>query len=322
MKNNHFKSAAVKALLVLLYFLIAGLSNTYAKTLSQTKDAVNEPDPWYQIELIIFEYTNTRNAETENWPQQPGLPEKDLTLELMDSRTMLVPDWFPEAFQLLDQEELLLTTEYNLIRNSRQRRPLLHIGWRQSTHSKNESIPVRIHGHKAYSIQPESAADETINLGSFLEDFLGQKEEIDKNEDQGIELNIEALNQIEGTITLSRARYLHVWTDLIYRIPSEYLIVDPPNTESFDLESTNVDTLNTFEQPLVSFRLQEHRRMRSKEIHYIDHPLFGIIVLATPFELPEPPEELPESQNESPTATPSTQEGMEGKDQSTPVADI
>jgi hypothetical protein len=322
MKNNHFKSAFLNTLLAFMYFLTAGITTTYAQPSSQTKDITDKPDLWYQIELIVFEYTNTRNAETENWPQQPGLPEKDLTLELMDSRTMLEADWFPEAFQMLDQGELQLTTEYNLIRNSRQRRPLLHIGWRQPTHSKNESIPVRIRGHKAYSIQPESAEDETINLGSFLGDFLGQKEEMDKPEDQGIELNIETLNQIEGTITLSRARYLHVWTDLIYRIPSEDLIVDTLSAESSDVDSTNVDPVNTFEQPLVSFRLQEHRRMRSKEIHYIDHPLFGVIVLATPFELPEPPEELPESQNESSTATPSTQEGMEGKDQSTPVADI
>ena len=34
------------------------------------------------------------------------------------------------------------------------------------------------------------------------------------------------------------------------------------------------------------YPVQTHRRMRSKEIHYIDHPLIGILVLATPFELP------------------------------------
>jgi len=36
--------------------------------------------------------------------------------------------------------------------------------------------------------------------------------------------------------------------------------------------------------------LQEHRRMRSRELHYLDHPLFGVLVLITPYELPEPEE--------------------------------
>lgn len=33
--------------------------------------------------------------------------------------------------------------------------------------------------------------------------------------------------------------------------------------------------------------LQQQRRLRSREIHYIDHPLFGLIIEIRPFELPE-----------------------------------
>jgi hypothetical protein len=38
------------------------------------------------------------------------------------------------------------------------------------------------------------------------------------------------------------------------------------------------------------FRLQQSRRMRSSEIHYLDHPLFGVIAQVTPYELPQPKE--------------------------------
>jgi hypothetical protein len=34
--------------------------------------------------------------------------------------------------------------------------------------------------------------------------------------------------------------------------------------------------------------LKQTRRMRSKEVNYIDHPMFGVVVKVTPLSLPEP----------------------------------
>ncbi|HEY9032743.1 MAG TPA: CsiV family protein, partial [Pseudomonadales bacterium] len=34
--------------------------------------------------------------------------------------------------------------------------------------------------------------------------------------------------------------------------------------------------------------MRQQRRLRSREIHYIDHPLFGLVVEIRPFELPQP----------------------------------
>jgi hypothetical protein len=33
--------------------------------------------------------------------------------------------------------------------------------------------------------------------------------------------------------------------------------------------------------PLQSYRMQQSRRMRSGEMHYLDHPFFGLIVKFT-----------------------------------------
>ncbi len=49
---------------------------------------------------------------------------------------------------------------------------------------------------------------------------------------------------------------------------------------------------------LKPFLMQQKRRVRSKEIHYFDHPLFGVIMLITPYD-PEPVEE--DSENETET---------------------
>ena len=59
---------------------------------------------------------------------------------------------------------------------------------------------------------------------------------------------------VYGTVTVSRGRYLHVNLDLIYQGEAG------------------------------RFRFTSHRRMRSNEIHYMDHPMFGVLVLITPVE--------------------------------------
>ncbi len=56
---------------------------------------------------------------------------------------------------------------------------------------------------------------------------------------------------MDGTIKVSVSRYLHVDLDLLLKTGKSY-------------------------------RLQDSRKMRSKEIHYIDHPMMGVLVLITP----------------------------------------
>ena len=72
--------------------------------------------------------------------------------------------------------------------------------------------------------------------------------------------------QLSGTVRLSRGRYLHVETDLVHVRSGS--------------AATGVTT-----RP---YRMQQSRRMRSRELHYIDHPAFGVLVRVTPYE----PEEL------------------------------
>lgn len=69
--------------------------------------------------------------------------------------------------------------------------------------------------------------------------------------------------RLDGTVRLSVARVLQFETDLRYRDP---------------LAAPHADQTST---PHI-YRMAESRRMRSKELHYLDHPMFGVIVLVTP----------------------------------------
>ncbi len=65
-----------------------------------------------------------------------------------------------------------------------------------------------------------------------------------------------ASTRLSGSVTLSLGKYLHLDTNLV--------LINHNGSGST--------------------RMQLHRRMRSKEIHYLDNPLFGLIVLVVPVE--------------------------------------
>ncbi|WP_321323449.1 CsiV family protein [Thiomicrorhabdus sp.] len=74
-----------------------------------------------------------------------------------------------------------------------------------------------------------------------------------------------------GTVRLYKTRYAHVDIDLEFdrRIPSKIL-------DSF---LQNEKLLSTENPPTRwHFHLKESRKIKSGELHYIDHPLFGVLV--------------------------------------------
>jgi hypothetical protein len=67
---------------------------------------------------------------------------------------------------------------------------------------------------------------------------------------------------LSGVITVELSRYLHLDANLLYR-----KAVTPSSEGAPKFET---------------YQLSESRRMRSREIHYLDQPMFGVIALITP----------------------------------------
>jgi len=59
-------------------------------------------------------------------------------------------------------------------------------------------------------------------------------------------------SELHGVVQISRARFLHAKVDLVYQIAGQ------------------------------RYRFKARRRMRSNELHYLDHPLFGVLLIVTP----------------------------------------
>ena len=80
-----------------------------------------------------------------------------------------------------------------------------------------------------------------------------------------LDLQVDESEWIEGTIGLQGGRLLHVGANFVFRAGE------------------------------ITAEVNEFRRVKLKELHYFDHPLFGILVQVTPFRLPSsPPVDEPE----------------------------
>jgi hypothetical protein len=99
----------------------------------------------------------------------------------------------------------------------------------------------------------------------------------------------QGLYEFEGKITVALSRYLHVFTDLVFRRPR--LSVDPVTSNTPQDQYLAAYAADT--RILNNHSLREHRRMRSKNLHYLDNPEFAMLILITPYEAPQetaPPE--------------------------------
>jgi len=101
--------------------------------------------------------------------------------------------------------------------------------------------------------------------------------EIDINDLENIHINMSE-NSLSGTFKLVLARFLHIYNELVYhRKPT----LNAENTIE-TTEKTIETTTETAEIADEIYPLKSHRRMRSKELHYIDHPLVGILIQINP----------------------------------------
>lgn len=120
-----------------------------------------------------------------------------------------------------------------------------------------------------------------------------------------------SVHPLDGTIELVVSRYLHIHADLYFtrsvdwdealmaRAATAGAATDPSDRETSDGEAADngEEAASMTAEPtrpavargpddetMLSFPLRQSRRMRSGELHYLDHPLIGILVLVTPYE--------------------------------------
>ena len=220
--------------------------------------ALAENTDWYTVEMIVFERTSGLGDLSESWPADPGLPELSESVALSSSYSVGAQG--PTSFRLLGPRERKLGGIYRRLTAQPYLRPLLHMAWRQP-------------GYERENVK-------TVHITS--------------NESPGIP-GLDPVYGIEGAASLYRSRYLHLLMDLRYYRPdpSATQAMPPEREAAVPGEELPGAAVGFPDEPAQStpmeavpiyFRLAESRRMRSGELHYFDHPLFGAIVQVRPYE--------------------------------------
>ena len=158
----------------------------------------------------------------------------------------------PIAYAALDRNSRTLNALARSVNRSSLYRLLLHKAWLQPIESGSEAMPV------------------LLQAGEHYDD----------------------LYELDGTITISRSRYLHVATDLWF---TEFTPRNQSTNQNLLQALSSEDTkaypaVRDWETkrgnylPVYSHRMNQSRRMRSSTLHYIDHPNFGMLVKIDRFE--------------------------------------
>lgn len=194
-----------------------------------------------------------------------------------------------DAFRLLDVvARLVESPRYEL---------LLHVAWRQPGVELENALPVWIKGGRIYGNEYTSIDNQIEFMDSVPRTAkdgaeTGSKYEFDAQTMEALQTQLQeqktlgvhrGLYELEGKITIALSRYLHTYTDLVLRRPrlAADSVPSNPATDQY-LAAYAADT-----RILNNHSLKEHRRMRSRNLHYLDNPEFGLLIIITPYEKPE-----------------------------------
>lgn len=281
------------------FLLFASLVPTIS--LAQSNAAsTDELIPRYDVEIVIFKNLKVPRGREYILPvSSPGKTDRMLDL----SSAASVAAARGAGYELLGaDQQRLLDVVTRLVESSRYEL-LLHAAWRQPGLELEKAMPVwikagRIYGNEYTSI--DSKIDPFGNRSGAVQDAAAggktyafdeqsleaQQQQLLKQKNTG---SHRGLYELEGKITIALARYLHAYTDLVFRRPrlSSDPALDNAATDAY-LQANAADTLI-----LNNHLLREHRRMRSKNLHYLDSPEFGMLILITPYEVAAGFEEAP-----------------------------
>jgi|GEM_PF-6496340 len=249
-----------------MWIILMPLSMTMpilVKGATETNEAPPEKDQsnyHYRIELLVFGYTNhAANQNTQNSERWRNPPRPNTDSFLLDS-TKLLRNKPHEFLKLSEFSEL--GSIMNKMKINGNFRTLYHRIWEQYVVEQNQGDHFYLSGGQAYLTE------------HGLKDYL----EGDVHTPQT--LNAFKQPELEGTLHFYRSRFLHIKTDLWM---SDYAgksdsFIDIGNDTSQNSPQLFASTTN--------YHLSQHRRIRSGELHYLDHPRFGLLIKFTRLDKP------------------------------------
>ena len=259
---------------------------------SNAKQGTPVVKQYYIVEVILFRHLNEQGKLDEFWNKPDifdnslaaanfGSTDGNTDLSNRASENILTDDSPALAEYDLQNKRFLplrngiaktSAENYKLsdsaahLRYSKNFRLLAHFGWTQRSLSKNRALPIR------------------ITSNQFSDSLMPG-----------------------GELKLYVSRYLHMLVDL------KASQCDYTNTQSKKISDEALDkqlesgrskleiqaglqNKNTNDSQCINkvYQFKQNRKMRSRELHYIDNPVFGMLVYVTPYTVNKEAEAEPE----------------------------
>ncbi len=237
----------------------------------------------YQIELLVFENLNSGDHSSDLWNNRHGVPDIAKAQELTTSSTSTSSEESP--FVLLPSSAFQLDGAAQQLGHSASYRVLQHIAWRQPVSGDSGAIPVRI-----YSGRNSTEKSRQVFASKSSDAILSTN-------DTALNRNTRSVQTpLDGTVTVTVNRFLRLEINLLF-IPNQggqpvtLSAVQQPDDEPIVIrerqrapEGIDEKRQVAADEPAI-YRIATSRRMRSREVHYFDHPEFGVLAVITPYKL-------------------------------------
>ena len=291
-----------------------GFSSTvFAETNTSSED-------WFQIDTIIFEYLEPDTSENiANNEHKKSYPQNVIAID-KNLKTGKEDDGFEAGTELQSIENANQNISFELESESARRfnkgliEALIERSSENQSEDSSEKTPdiaenrfrAKIIKDLIFQMNPSSDGQLAFKDFSSCSDLREIKEKIKRSAGMRVlahESWIQPIGsdqtsimiqggtqrgekyELEGFITLYRKRFLHVMTDLWFtksltKYKEKRDFSGAPLRESLN---GNLFTEAPNSSSFKTFMLKQQRRVRAAELHYLDHPFFGLILKITRF---------------------------------------
>ncbi|MDE1224028.1 peptidoglycan binding protein CsiV [Vibrio aestuarianus] len=228
----------------------------------------------FDIEVIIFKRAVDAEKVSESWPN--SLPEINVERAGSFSDQSYRQE---KGVKMLPFSDYQLNDQVQKLKNHAGFEVLLHTAWRQGDQGRNSAPVFHIQAGKDYSTKFNVDGSEKVSVQE------------DSPVNGVVEQSIaKPLYELDGKLQIYVQHYLYAETTIDLKEPSvrEVTLQDSPleldvapEDKNAAVQVGNLESVSPtleIEEFLKSYRMDQKRRMRSNETHYLDHPLMGMII--------------------------------------------
>jgi len=220
------------------------------------------------------------------------------------------------SWRWLDDSELSLNSEVQRLDGSQHYKTILHVGWIQPVDSNDQGKSIHIYdGMEATRVDASAPTQTQATVIPLAQDgaapqaataaapaadasSLSAVPEAAPNGDQvsqapldigqtppvvSVPATTETPHILNGTFTLRRGRFVHVDVDLGY---TKTVSIEPSTSPNDTTTPADSAVPAAPQKSSYYVRMVQSRRIRNDKLNYLDHPLFGVLFLISPYQTP------------------------------------